>query len=132
MTAVTVKALRLASVAICLIVAASFLLFALSQTSTASGRQQEEVTGRPAATTPSATSAPGQLSHTPPAPHENGVRKTIDEIAFEVTSPVGGVSSSSEWSERAVRLLFALLVYGFGLGYLARALRVRARAESTS
>jgi hypothetical protein len=36
------------------------------------------------------------------------------------------VSSSSEWTTRSVKLLLALLVYGFGLGYLARVVRVRA------
>ena len=34
-------------------------------------------------------------------------------------------NSDSEWATRSVRLFFALLVYGFGLGFLARTLRVR-------
>ena len=34
--------------------------------------------------------------------------------------------SSSAWAEHGLRLFFALLVYGFALGFLARALRVRA------
>jgi hypothetical protein len=33
--------------------------------------------------------------------------------------------SSSEWATRATKLLLALLVYGFGLGFLARLLAVR-------
>ena len=33
--------------------------------------------------------------------------------------------SNSQWAIRGVRLLLALLVYGFGLGYLARVIRVR-------
>ncbi len=50
----------------------------------------------------------------------------MDEVAEEVTAPVSGlVSSSSEWANHGIRLVFALLVYGFGLGYLARVLRVR-------
>ena len=44
-----------------------------------------------------------------------------------LTSPFSGIvsASSSEWADHGVRLLLALLVYGFGLGFLARALRVR-------
>lgn len=128
MTTVVVRALRLASVAICLLVAASFLLFVLSQTSTASGHQQEEITGSPVGTVAAAPAPPaGALPATqaPASGHENGVRATLDEVSTALTSPAAGLASSSEWDARAVRLLFALLLYGFGLGYLARLLRVR-------
>ncbi len=112
MTPALVKLLRAASILLCLIVALSTLLFALNQTSTASGHQQEELSGKAPVT---------RTAH----PHQNGFHKAVDEVAEEVTSPVSGlVSSSSEWGEHAIRLIFALLVYGFGLGYLARVLRV--------
>jgi hypothetical protein len=105
-----VKLLRLASVVLCVIVSLSMLLFAVNQTSTASGHQQAELNGTP------------QTHST----HQSSLHRTIDEVAEAVTSPVSGVaSSSSEWGEHAIRLLFALLVYGFGLGYLARLLRIR-------
>jgi hypothetical protein len=134
-----IKALRAASVVICLIVAASFLVFAVDQTSTASGHQQEELGPTATSTAPaSTTGAPASSSAAPAEPsqgatgnsaakmhHETSFHKGLDEVASELTSPVAGVGSSSEWLEHAVRLLFALLVYGFGLGYLARALRVR-------
>jgi hypothetical protein len=110
----TVKVLRTASIVLCLIVVASFLVFAVNQTSTASGKQQE-VLGSKAVSTQTAASAK----------HENGVRRTLDETAEALTSPVDGISSS-EWGERGLRVIFALLVYGFALGFLARALRVRA------
>jgi hypothetical protein len=114
MASLFVKALRLASIAICLIVACSFLLFAVNQTSTASGHQQELLSGQASAQSPSGK-------------HESGLRKGVDDTAEELTSPVAGLTSSaSEWGAHAIRLAFALLVYGFGLGYLARALRVRA------
>jgi hypothetical protein len=111
---VLVKLMRAASIAICLIVIASFLLFAVNQTSTASGKQQEELGSKPAVT----HTAGGA------AKHESGVRKTLDEVSEQLTSPVDGLSSS-EWADRALRVLFALAVYGFALGFLARALRVR-------
>jgi hypothetical protein len=110
-----VKALRVASIVICLIVACSFLLFAVNQTSTASGHQQELLNGQPSAQTASG------------AKHASGLRQAVDDASDELTSPVAGLASSpGEWSDHAIRLAFALLVYGFGLGYLARVLRVHA------
>jgi hypothetical protein len=108
------KTLRVASIALCLLVAVSFLLFAVNQTSTASGHQQAELAGASALTQ-------NQGTHT----QEKGIHRTIDEAAEAVTSPVSGLSSSA-WGEHGLRLIFALLVFGFALGYLARVLRVRA------
>ena len=98
-----------------MIVAASFLVFAVQQTKTASGHQQEEV-----------ASPTGQTAEEPAVRHEGTLHKALDEVSSELTSPFAGVvSSSSEWTTRGVKLLIALVVYGFGLGYLARVLRVR-------
>ncbi len=108
------KTLRVASIALCLLVALSFLLFAVNQTSTASGHQQAELAGGSAV----AQSHGGHAQ-------ERGFHRSVDEVAEAVTSPVSGLSSSA-WAEHGLRLLFALLVYGFALGYLARVLRVRA------
>jgi hypothetical protein len=105
-----VKLIRTVSVVVCLIAILSFLLFALNQTSTASGQQQDELAGAKSAQTQSS---------------ESGFRQTIDEIAEEVSAPVDDLSSS-HWGERTLRLLFVLLVFGFALGFVARALRVRA------
>jgi hypothetical protein len=111
MTPAVVKVLRAASILLCVIVALSTLLFALNQTSAASVHQQEQLSSQQA-----------QVARTA---RESGLHRTIDEVAEEVTSPVSGlVSASSEWGSHAIRLLFALVVYGFGLGFLARALRV--------
>jgi hypothetical protein len=109
-----VKLLRVASIVLCLIVIVSTLLFAVNRTSTASGHQREEL-GETTVVTQTASKS-----------HENAFHKGVDEVAEEVTAPVSGlVSSSSEWANHGIRLVFALLVYGFGLGYLARAVRVR-------
>jgi hypothetical protein len=114
MALLLVKALRAASIVICLIVVCAFVLFAVNQTSTASGHQQELLSGQP-----SAQSAAG-------ARHESGVRKALDDTAEELTSPVAGLTSTAgEWGDHAIRLAFALLVYGFGLAFLARVIRVR-------
>jgi hypothetical protein len=119
----TVRLLRTASIVICLIVLASFLVFALDQTKSASAAQQEALGPNPTKTTAAATATP---AHAQPK-HENSVHETLDEASNSLTSPFSGVVSGSagEWATRSVRALLALLVYGFGLGYLARALRVR-------
>jgi hypothetical protein len=120
-----VRLLRFASIAICIIVIASFALFVIDQTKSASSRQTEEISNGPSVATSTGTGAQGSSGTS--SAHENGVHKTIDEASEQLTSPFAGVvsGSSSEWVIRGVKLLLALAVYGFGLGYLARVLRVR-------
>ena len=114
MTYALVRVLRFTSIAICLIVVASFLVFAVDQTQSASSRQQAEL----AQTSASSGTA---------ARHENPVHEALDETASALTAPFSGVvsASNSEWADHGVRVMLALLVYGFGLGYLARVIRVR-------
>jgi hypothetical protein len=112
-----IKLLRLASFVICLIVVASFVAFAVVQTKSASGRQGEQ------AASPNGESKPIPSGK---SRHEGSVRKALDEASAELTSPFNGlISSSSEWATRGFKLLLTLVVYGFGLGFLARVLRVR-------
>lgn len=101
-----------------MIVIASFAVFAIDQTKGASAHQQQELAGGRPVETAAGKSAPA---------HESGVHKTIDDVSGKLTSPFSGVvsGSSSEWAVRSTKLLLALLVYGFGLGFLARTLRVR-------
>lgn len=123
--------LRLASIVLCLIVGVSFALFAISRTSNASAHQQRVLNGEiappqegetsaEAAAAAKKTSTDGQASKGSP-------RRVIDEVAEAVTSPFSGVidNSSSEWLRRGVLLALALAIYGAGLSFLARAIRVR-------
>jgi hypothetical protein len=115
--------LRLASLAICLVVIVSFGLFALNQTSSASARQQRLINGTPpAAATPTGTSPPKSSPET-----ESSLRRAIDDASNVFTSPFSGVTagSSSEWIIRGTNLALVLIVYGFGLGFLSRVVRVR-------
>jgi hypothetical protein len=109
--------MRLASIAICLIVVASFGIFVFDESRNASSHQTQEITVK---------SLAGKSIETT-GTHESTVHKAIDEASEQLTSPFSGVTSgsSSEWVIRGVKLLLALAVYGFGLGFLARALRVR-------
>ncbi len=120
MLTLIVRVLRFASLAACLIVIASFAIFAVNESKSASKRQTQEITGGPSTTT--GAHASGSTSS-----GESGVHKTIDEASEEITSPFAGVvsGSSSEWVVRGVKLLLSLAVYGFGVGFLARVIRVR-------
>jgi hypothetical protein len=112
--------LRLASRIACLIVIVSFAIFALEQTSEASSHQQNEVTGSAIG-----TAAPHSEKHK--QKQKGAVHRAIDEVASALTSPFSGVTagSTSQWVIRGVGTLLALLVYGIGIGYLARMLRIR-------
>jgi hypothetical protein len=120
-----VQLLRIASFVICVIVIASFAIFVIDQTKTASKQQAEEVTNGPAVVTNGSAGKSG--SGTTSSNKPGSVHKAIDEASNELTSPFAGLvsASSSEWLIRGVKLLLALAVYGFGLGYIARVLRVR-------
>jgi hypothetical protein len=105
------RLLSLMSLALCAIVIASFTIFVVEETKTASGHQQQVAAGAPEQ--PAAEK------------HAGGMHKLIDEAESAVTAPFDGVvSTSGEWGERAAKLGLALAVYGFGLGFLARVLRV--------
>jgi hypothetical protein len=116
------SALRLASVVVCLIVIASFVLFVVNQTSSASTHQQQELNGT--TTAQGAQGAATSLKHA----KKSSLRTKIDDASKAITSPFDGLSSgwNSQWLVRGVNLLLALVVYGFGLGFLARVIRVRA------
>jgi hypothetical protein len=110
------KLLRLLSWVICLIVLASFLIFVVEQTSSASTHQQEELIEHPSASTGA-----------PASKHESTLHKKIDEAANFFMSPFASAvsGSHSEWVIHGVKTVLALLIYGFGLSYLARVIRVR-------
>jgi TRAP-type C4-dicarboxylate transport system permease small subunit len=109
------RLLRIASVVICLISVAWFLLFALNQTSSASNHQQAEI-----------YTAPGAPTSNPSTPAPvGGPHKVVNEVFSTLSSPFSGVASgSSEWTIHIVDTLLVLLVYGFGLAFVARLLRL--------
>jgi hypothetical protein len=118
------RVLKLASLALCLIVVASFALFVINRTSGASTRQRQEVNGETAGGggEPSSAIAPDNGGR------KGSARRTIDEVSEAVESPFAALTegSSSEWVIHSVDLAVALVVYGFGLGFVARTIRIRA------
>ena len=114
------RLLRLASLAICLIAVAWFVAFALEQTSKAAAHQQAEVNG-----VLSPSEAAGQAPSSAPA-KKSGLRETIDSAFTALSAPFSGVTAgtSSQWKVHIVDTLLALLIYGLGLGFIARVLRL--------
>jgi len=112
--------LRIASRVACLIVIASFAFFVIEQASSASSRQQNALLG----TNNGAAAAPS-TSHK--SSHKSTLHKTLDEAAEQLTSPFSGVTAgdTNQWVIRGVGTLLALLVYGIGVGYLTRLIRLR-------
>lgn len=117
-TASLTSLMRLASRVICLIMIAWFVVFVVNQTSAASTHQQNELSSGPAAGAGETEAA---------SKHESTLHRTLNEASDALTSPFAGVvsGSHSEWTIHIVKTLLALLVYGFGLAFLARFLRVR-------
>ena len=118
------KPLRIAAVVCSVLVVAGWGLFAIDEARTASKETAEEVAGQRA------------TSHPDPSPRQEqarerahgDVREAIDDANDVLLSPFAGITSSSgsTWTRRSIPALIALLVYGFGLGYLARFARGRA------
>ncbi|HTZ85578.1 MAG TPA: hypothetical protein VMB05_02825, partial [Solirubrobacteraceae bacterium] len=108
---------------LCLLVTASFVLFVVHDTSVASAHQQEVVNSG----VPPGQPLPGEGAPAKEPSSTGSARKTIDEVAEAVTSPFSAITSGwdSEWLKRGVLLLLTFAVYGFGLGFLARLIRVR-------
>jgi hypothetical protein len=106
----------LASRIVCLIVLAWFVVFAVGQSSTAATNQVDKLA--------SGTSHP--LPRPAPA-KEGSAKKTLGEAAKAITSPFSALTSgmSSAWLSHGVNTLLALLVYGFGVGFLVRLIRLR-------
>lgn len=112
--------LLLASRIACLIVAASFVVFVVDQTGSASTHQQNVLAGNA-----SSSDESGSSSSTA---KESSLHRTLDEAANALTSPFAGVVSGadSEWVTELVRTVLALLAYGLGVAFLVRIIRIRA------
>ncbi|HEX3391201.1 MAG TPA: hypothetical protein VHS55_01425, partial [Solirubrobacteraceae bacterium] len=62
----------------------------------------------------------------PQTKQQSGLHKAIDEAFAKLASPFSGVvsSTSSPWAFHIVDTLLVLVVYGFGLAFLARLLKM--------
>ena len=117
------RPLRAVAIVACLFVTAGWCGFALDEVSKASKESQEEIAGRHATT--QADPSPDE-ERAREAAH-SGARELIDDVNDVLLTPVAWVAdgSGSKWVRRSVPALLALLIYGFGLGYIARYARGR-------
>jgi hypothetical protein len=120
--------IRTLAIASSLLMILSFSLFALDQARSAS---RESVNGVSGITTPDQAGQSGSR----PSTHHTTVRRAIDDSSDVLVAPFRelGVRSSNAWTEHGLLLLAGLLVYGCGLGFLARwsAARPRQRGPSS-
>jgi hypothetical protein len=112
------RALRFVAVVCSLLVVVGWGWFAINETRAASEQSVEEIAGQHAERTAS------------PDPDQERAREKVNSKGHEVIDDANDVllkpfasiadGSSSKWVRRTVPALLALLVYGFGLGVLAR------------
>lgn len=116
--------LRTLAIVCSALVVVSFGLFAIDETRAASDQTAAEVAGRDATRT--ADPSPAQELARERA--HGDVRELIDDGNDLLVAPFSGVvaSGGSRWTRRGVPAILALVVFGFGLGYLARFTQGRA------
>ena len=100
------------------IVILSFALFALDETRDASRRSAEGIAGLNA----SRTAQPSPQEERARESVHGGVREAIDDANDVLLSPFASVApfGAGAWARRGIPALLAVMVYGFGLSFLAR------------
>jgi hypothetical protein len=107
-------ALRWAAIAATLFLVTGFVMFAGDEMSHASAQQVTYL---------SSTDSGQERAR---EAHHSSVREAIDDVDDVLLRPFTGVANSSNhWVRQGIPTLLALLIYGFGLGFLARYVRVR-------
>lgn len=99
--------LRTVAIATSVLVVLGFAMFAVDQSSDASRGQTDKL----ADITPTASTS-ADVKHT-------GLRGAIDRADDVLLAPFK-IDANSDWVSHAVPALLALLLYGVGLGFLAR------------
>ncbi|HEX4363191.1 MAG TPA: hypothetical protein VHZ75_01490 [Solirubrobacteraceae bacterium] len=114
------RTLRYVAIVLSLFVATGFVLFALQDSRRASNETQQEIADY-TAISPSAAAEQVRASH------NGAVHERIDDVNDVLLKPFVGISehAHSRWVQHGVPTLLALLVYGFGLGFLARFTKAR-------
>ncbi|MBI5106311.1 MAG: hypothetical protein HZB46_15230 [Solirubrobacterales bacterium] len=115
------RALRSAAVVCSLLVVLGWALFAIAETRQASEMTARETAGLQASRR--VTPSPDQERDRERA--HGKVREAVDDANDVLLAPFAFVTdgSDSEWARRTAPALIALLLYGFGLGYVARLTR---------
>jgi hypothetical protein len=113
------RAIRAVAIVASAIVLISFGLFALDQARAGSKREQDKLAQQDTADPTAVQERAREKAH-------SGIREKIDDADDFLLSPFTGiVNGGGDWVKRGVPTLIALVVYGFGLGFLARFARGR-------
>jgi hypothetical protein len=113
------RAIRAVAIVASAIVLISFGLFAIDQARAGSKREQDRLAQQDTADPTAAQERLREKAH-------SGIRETIDDADDFLLSPFTGIVKSGEdWVKRGIPAGIALVVYGFGLGFLARFARGR-------
>jgi hypothetical protein len=116
------RALHLFSLFCCLIIVASFVLFARDQVAGASRHQQNELVVGASVPAGSGGSSPG---HRVAVAKKAQPRAFIDGAAHTLTGPFDSViSSTNPWVSHGTPAVLGLLIYGLALGFVARLARL--------
>jgi hypothetical protein len=112
------RVLRFAAVACSLLVIAGWGWFAVDQTSAASKTTQAEIAGDAASQDPS----PDPDTERDRERSNSQLHEWVDDANDVLLRPFSAIAdgSDSKWVRRSVPAILALLVYGLGIGMLAR------------
>jgi hypothetical protein len=106
----------------------SFLFFAVDQTSSASQNQVNAIVGQAGVKAESATKVPNPPKAVEQVREQENdqLHEFVDDVDDVLLSPFTGITDSDNiWVRRLVPLVLALLIYGLGGLYLARAMGLR-------
>ena len=113
------RTLRTISYAACALVIIGFVAFSYDQIWIVSDQAQKQIANTALADPSPAGERAREHEHTK-------ARETIDDANDVLLKPFAGIATTTEpWLSRLIPTLLALLVYGFGLGYLASFARGR-------
>jgi hypothetical protein len=114
LTMMLLTVVRAASLLACAVVVVSFVMFALDQAGASASVSATEAGGHSA-------------NYEAKAPtKQTALRRDIDKASAKITSPFKSFTHwGSQWAVRIVQMLIVLALYGFGIGYLFRYVRVR-------
>jgi hypothetical protein len=100
------------------IVVVSFALFAVDEATTASNRTVRQIQGQQATATPD----PSATEERARERAHGRVREAIDDADDVLVSPFASLAPTDQgtWARRGVPAVAAVLVFGFGLAFLAR------------
>jgi H+/Cl- antiporter ClcA len=109
------RPLRFLAIALSLLVAAGFTLFAVDDFQRASNNSRDRISGN-------ARPDPTPRAERQREDRNSTGRELIDDANDVLLRPFAGLvaNDKSRWVQRGVPALLGLLVYGFMLGYLAR------------